>query len=101
VAAIGGVMLALHFWAWNTSIGLTTIAASVVLVNMQPLVVAAMSVWWLRESPTRQQWIGIGVAMAGAAFVALPDLSHAGVESLYGRAAIGDALAILGAIAAA
>src|SRR5438045_5276754 len=32
--AIGaGVMLALHFWSWNTSVGLTTVAASVVLVN--------------------------------------------------------------------
>jgi drug/metabolite transporter (DMT)-like permease len=26
-----GVMLALHFWSWNASIGLTTVAASVVL----------------------------------------------------------------------
>src|SRR5687768_11685350 len=39
IAAGGGVLLALHFWSWNASVGLTTIAASVVLVNMQPLIV--------------------------------------------------------------
>ena len=32
LAAVGGVLLALHFWAWNASIHLTTIAASVTLV---------------------------------------------------------------------
>jgi len=101
LAAFGGVMLALHFWAWNTSVELTTIAASVVLVNVQPLVVATLSAIWLREAPTRQQWIGIGIAMFGAFVVAYPDLLIAGGRSLRGRAAAGDALAILGAITAA
>jgi drug/metabolite transporter (DMT)-like permease len=101
LAAFGGIMLALHFWAWNTSVELTTIAASVVLVNVQPLVVATLSAIWLREAPTRQQWIGIGIAMFGAFVVAYPDLLFAGGQSLRGRAAAGDALAILGAITAA
>src|SRR3954452_7777335 len=39
--AIGaGVLLAVHFWSWNASIPLTTVSASVVLVNMQPAIVA-------------------------------------------------------------
>lgn len=101
LAAFGGVMLALHFWAWNSSVELTTIAASVVLVNVQPLIVATLSAVWLREAPTRQQWIGIGIAMFGALLVAYPDLLQEGGLSLSGRAAIGDALAILGAITAA
>ena len=29
VASGAGLMLALHFWSWNTSVGLTTVAASV------------------------------------------------------------------------
>ena len=101
LAATGGVLLALHFWSWNTSIEWTTIAASVVLVNVQPLIVAAISAWWLREAPTREQWIGISVAMLGAAIVVAPDLATSGDGLLTRRAAIGDGLAIIGAITAA
>lgn len=101
LAAAGGAFLALHFWSWNASVELTTIAASVVLVNVQPLVVAGLSVVWLRERPSGTQWLGILIAMAGALIVALPDLLQAGTLSLRGRAALGDALAIVGAITAA
>lgn len=101
LVAAAGTFLALHFWSWNASVELTTIAASVVLVNMQPLVVAGLSAVWLRERPTRTQWLGILVAMAGALIVALPDLLHAGTFSFRGRAVLGDALALVGAITAA
>lgn len=100
IAAGAGVLLALHFWSWNASIGMTTVAASVVLVNTQPALVAVLSGTWLHEPPTRRQWLGIGIAMIGAFIVALPDLS-----SLTGpassRALVGDALALVGAAAAA
>jgi len=101
IAVIGGVMLALHFWSWNTSVELTTISASVVLVNVQPLIVGSLSALWLREAPTRQQWAGIGVAMFGALIVVLPDLMAERDLPLSGRAALGDALATIGAITAA
>ena len=96
---LAGVMLAFHFWSWNTSVHLTTVAASVVLVNTQPLIVAALSALWLREPPTARQWIGIGVAMIGAAVVALPDFGPGAVD--HPRALVGDALAMVGAITAA
>src|SRR6476660_6808120 len=57
VAAAGGIALAFHFWAWNASIHLTTIAASVTLVSLQPAVVALISGFALREIPTRKQVI--------------------------------------------
>lgn len=101
IALLGGTMLALHFWAWNTSVELTTIAASVVLVNVQPLIVGGLSMIWLKEPPTRQQWTGIGIAMLGALIVMVPDLLRAGGLSFRGRAAAGDALALVGAITAA
>jgi drug/metabolite transporter (DMT)-like permease len=99
--AIGaGAMLALHFWTWNASIGLTTVAASVVLVNLQPAIVAILSVTWLKEPPTRRQWIGISIAMVGAMVIALPDFT--GAASVFtSRALLGDLLAFLGAITAA
>jgi drug/metabolite transporter (DMT)-like permease len=68
---------------------------------MQPLVVAALSVVWLRERPTAMQWMGIGIAMVGAATVALPDLIESGSLSFRGRAALGDGLALVGAFTAA
>ena len=101
IAAGAGSMLALHFWSWNTSVALTSVAASVVLVNTQPVVVALMSVFWLREAPSRQQWIGIGIAMAGALIVALPDLLAASPTENHPRALLGDLLALVGALTAA
>jgi drug/metabolite transporter (DMT)-like permease len=100
IALAAGVMLALHFWAWNASVNLTTVSASVVLVNMQPALVALLSSAWLREPPTRRQWMGIGVAVIGACVVALPDVVS-GPHALTGRALFGDGLALIGAATAA
>lgn len=100
IALGAGAMLAIHFWSWNASVSLTTVAASVVLVNTQPVVVALLSVFWLHESPTRRQWLGIAIAMAGALVVALPDLL-APDGGAHPRAVVGDMLALLGAAAAA
>lgn len=101
IVAVGaGAMLALHFWTWNSSIGFTTVAASVVLVNMQPALVALLSGAWLGEPPNGRQWGGIAVAMIGALVVALPDLAaHSAATSA--RALFGDTLALAGAATAA
>ncbi len=100
IAVGAGTMLAFHFWTWNASIGLTTVAASVVLVNMQPALVALLSAGWLHEPPSRRQWLGIGIAMAGAFVVAFPDMSS-GARDISGRALLGDVLALIGAATAA
>jgi drug/metabolite transporter (DMT)-like permease len=99
LAAGAGVLLALHFWAWNASIALTTIAASTVLVDLQPVMVAGASAAWLREAPTRRQWIGIALAVVGAAVLGSADWSRGGSRS--NNAFIGDLLALGGGIAAA
>src|ERR1700676_958004 len=83
--------LAVGFWAWNASIHLTTIAASVTLVSLQPAVVAAISAVALREVPTRRQLFGIAIAIAGALVIAAPDL-RAGVELGGNRPLIGNLL---------
>jgi drug/metabolite transporter (DMT)-like permease len=99
VAVGAGAMLALHFWSWNASIGLTTVAASVVLVNLQPAFVGIISAVWLREPPGRRQVGGIVLAMVGAFVVAAQDLGAVAVGGR--RALLGDALAVVGAITAA
>jgi drug/metabolite transporter (DMT)-like permease len=100
VALGAGALLAIHFWSWNASIHYTTVAASVVLVNMQPVIVALLSVGWLHERPTRRQWIGIAIGMLGAAVVAAPDLLASGAGTGR-RALLGDLLALVGAATAA
>jgi len=99
-AAAAGVALALHFWAWNASIHMTTIAASVTLVNLQPAVIVAVSAAFLHETPTRSQLTGIGLAIVGAVVIALPGLRASGVTAA-GHATLGDLLAASAAVTAA
>jgi drug/metabolite transporter (DMT)-like permease len=99
--AVGaGVMLALHFWSWNASVSLTTIAASTVLVNLHPVVVAVVSSLWLHERPTRRQWLGIAVAMLGALVVGAGDVSMLRAAATP-TALLGDLLAVGGAVTVA
>lgn len=92
LAAVAGVFLALHFWSWIASLSLTTVASSVVLVSMQPVFVAVLSGVLLGEMATRRQWVGIAVAVTGAIIIAWGDFG------LGGRAIVGDALALAGAL---
>lgn len=100
LATVGGVSLALHFWAWNASIHLTTIAASVTLVSLQPAVVATISAIALREAPSRRQIVGIAIAIAGAFIIAAPDL-RGGIPPSGNRPLLGNLLAISAALTAA
>jgi drug/metabolite transporter (DMT)-like permease len=101
IASGAGAMLALHFWSWNASIHLTTIAASVVLVNMHPPIVALLSTFWLGEKPRPMQWIGIAIAMLGAAIVAASDAGSFAGRAHSSRALLGDGLALVGALTVA
>jgi drug/metabolite transporter (DMT)-like permease len=91
LAVAAGLMLAGHFWSWIASVDLTTVASAVILVSLQPFLVALLSAAFLDERPTRLQWAGIGVAVAGAGVVGWGDLA------LGGTALLGDALAFLAA----
>lgn len=117
LACGAGVFLALHFWSWIASLGMTTIAASVLLVNLHPVVVVVGSALWLGERPTRRQVIGLLIALGGGAVIGLGDvLWQEGSPSLAGvggmgsvlsdsptgaassRALLGNGLALLGAV---
>jgi drug/metabolite transporter (DMT)-like permease len=97
---LAGIALALHFWAWNASIHLTTIAASVTLVNLQPAFIIAISAFFLREWPSKSQLLGIVVAIAGAMVIAAPALMESG-STIRGGAALGNTLAFSAAVTAA
>jgi drug/metabolite transporter (DMT)-like permease len=97
VGSGAGVLLAVHFWTWIASLGMTTVAASVLLVNLHPVVIVAGSAFWLGERPTRTQVMGIALALVGAAVIAFGDAGPASGDS--SRALLGDGLALVGAVA--
>lgn len=90
--AAAALLLALHFACWIASLDYTTVAASVVLVSTQPVFVALLGRVFLRERPSRNAWMGIGVAIVGTGVIAGADLA------LDRRALLGDLLALLGAL---
>ena len=117
LAGGAGVLLALHFWSWNQSLRFTSVAASVSLVNLQPVIIALVSARWLGERPGRRGWTGILIAVLGALIVGLADVPGGArgiVNALVGgaddsatadgsraRALLGDLLAVVGAVTAA
>ena len=98
-ATLSGLALALHFAAWFESLEWTSVAASVTLVQSQPLFVAAGAWLLLRERVTSRMVLGILVAVAGMAAMSLGDLLGG---TLIGSAPLlGNALALFGAVMAA
>jgi drug/metabolite transporter (DMT)-like permease len=91
LAAIG-IVLSFHFATWFTSLFMTTVAASVVLVNTSPIFTAIFSTLVLGESLRRKSWMGVLVAVGGAILLAWNDLISEGFGALTG-----DSLALLSA----
>lgn len=98
-ATLSGVALALHFAAWFESLEWTSVAASVTLVQAQPVFVALGAWLLLSERVTRRVAVGITVAVGGMAVMSLGDLVGGvlvGPNPLYGNS-----LALFGAVMAA
>ena len=93
--AASGVMLAIHFYAWITSLEMTSVAASAVLVGTNPLFVGLISHFILQEHLRKRMLVGILIAVAGSAIISLGDWS-AGAHQLRG-----DLLAVAGAVTVA
>jgi drug/metabolite transporter (DMT)-like permease len=100
LAVAAGVCLALHFWTWIASIHLTTIAASVTLVSLQPAFIVAISAVFLRETPTRRQLGGILIAILGAVVIASPDW-RVSQDATVSNAMLGNLLATSAAVTGA
>jgi drug/metabolite transporter (DMT)-like permease len=88
-----GVVLAVHFASWITSLSFTSVASSVIFVHVDPIFVALVSHFLLGERVGRRVAVGIVVAFAGATVIALGDLG-VGRENL-----VGDLLSLVGAVA--
>ena len=100
IATATGAALALHFAAYFESLNWTSVAASVTLVQSQPVFVAVGAALLLRERIGARKAVGIAVAVVGMAAMSTGELlGGAAVEGA--RPLYGNALAILGAVMAA
>lgn len=102
LAVASGVALAVHFASWFESLQWTSVAASVTLVQAQPLFVVVGAWALLDERVGRRTVAGIAVALVGMLVMSAGDTllgaapAVAGPDPLYGNT-----LAVVGAAAAA
>jgi len=99
VAGLAGAALAAHFASWFASLDYTSVAASVTLVQTQPLFVAVGAYLLLGERVTRLTVVGIVIAVIGAAVMSLGQPT--GTEQAALDPPLGNALALFGAVMAA
>jgi len=109
-ALLAGLILAVHFAAWITSLEFTSVASSVVLVTTTPLWVSLLAPIFLGEKTPRIAFLGMGIALLGGVIIAGTDVcdwQSGGLQCQLtpGSSALetllGDFLALFGAIAAA
>jgi drug/metabolite transporter (DMT)-like permease len=97
-AAAAGLCLAFHFASWITSLSFTSIAASTTLVTTNPVWVALISWWWLKEKPTNLTLLGIAIALTGSIVIAVGDRAVDPVSAP--NILLGNCLALIGAVMA-
>lgn len=87
-SVIAGFFLALHFASWITSVGLTSVASSVLLVSTTPVFTALVAWFAFEERMQRLGWIGIGLTLVGMGLIGGGDLG--------GSSGLGNLLALIG-----
>jgi drug/metabolite transporter (DMT)-like permease len=89
---VSGVFLAGHFLLWTESLKYTSVAASVLLVSLHPIIVTPLGKRLLGERVSRQMLAGGGLAIAGTIVTCAGDFRVD--SSAFG----GDLLAIAGGL---
>lgn len=95
LSGASGICLAAHFYFWNTSLLMTTVAASTVLVDMHPFVVVVLGYFFFGERMAPLGQLGAALVVAGAAAIGVSDAAGATAGS---HAVLGDIYAFLGAM---
>lgn len=93
IAALCGGCYAVHFGAWVWSLGLTSVITSATLVTTTPLMLGVIGVLNRRDAPTPRLMLSGGIASLGVIGFAF-EATQSAQDTL-----IGDALALLGAVA--
>jgi drug/metabolite transporter (DMT)-like permease len=99
LALLAGLMLAVHFATWISSLEYTSVLISVVLVTTNPLFVAVLSPLLLREHISRRTLFAVILAMLGG--IVITAAGSAGTAPKQDAPLLGAALAIIGAVTVA
>jgi len=91
---LAGTLLAAHFATWVPSVTMTSVATATALVCTQPIW-AALIALRTGERFAPRFWVGVLLAIVGVALMTGADVT------VSGRALLGDALALAGAVFAA
>jgi len=70
-AALGGLCFTADLWLWHQALHWTTAASATLLVGLAPLWVALVGVLFLRYRLGPWGWVGLSIALGGAALLAL------------------------------
>jgi drug/metabolite transporter (DMT)-like permease len=106
---LAGLLLAIHFASWITSLEFTTVSSSVVLVTTTPIWVALFSPLILKERASKMTVVGLAVAILGGLIVSLAGecsvtsagvTCHPGNSPAQATALLGNVLALTGAVCA-
>ena len=92
VVSLSGALLAAHFLTWTASLRHTSVASSVLLVSLHPVLVAVLGRRLLGETVSARLVAGLALALVGTAITAAGDL-RVSREALGG-----DLLAIAGSV---
>jgi drug/metabolite transporter (DMT)-like permease len=84
-----GLVLAIHFATWITSLGMTSVASSTILVTSHPLLVGLVSILIFKESG-RWTAIGVVIGFTGVVFISLMSQGDGSWD--------GDMLALIGGV---
>jgi drug/metabolite transporter (DMT)-like permease len=109
LAALSGLFLALHFATWIASLDHTSVATSLLLVNTTPIWIVLIGPLVTREPVGRRELVGVALALAGGAWLALggeaapssgPSEGTDAAADAPGGGLLGPLLAVAGAWAA-
>jgi len=95
---LSGLLLAIHFWTWISSLEYTSVASSAALVTTNPLWVGLASAVLLRERPAPAALAGISLTVAGSVLIFAAD--SGGSETTATNPLLGNTLALAGAVSA-
>lgn len=93
LCSVSGILLALHFATWISSIKMTTIANSTILVSCSPIFVALANYFIFKEKLKFKMALGISMSLTGTIIIAMGSSGETLNNSM-----IGNILAFLGAI---
>lgn len=77
-AALGGLCFTADLWLWHQALHWTTAASATLLVGLAPLWVTLAGVCLLRFRLSLWGWVGLALALGGAALLALAAGAHVG-----------------------